>query len=344
MIKLRLSKMESLADVQAAVQTAIDLEFSTLPPYLYALYSIKPGANEPAVARLKDLAEEEMIHFCLACNILNAIGGSPKLNVPKFPGTLPGDIGQDENGDPFIVHVVRFSEAAMKQGMRIEEPEDPIDPPVATAAATSVVAPEAGTIGEYYRHLEQRLSQLPPSDWQADRNQIGDGQFFAGQLFKVNNFADASQAISDIVSEGEGSSRSPLDFQGDVSHFYRFEEVFRNRILTKADNDVGYVWGDPLGIDWSAVYPAIEDPSQHDFSQEPPAAQQAQLKCNAAFSEMVDALEKAFNGEPGQLGVGVRQMFALRQATSEALTTPLSDGQSVAGPSFVYLPKAQRGN
>lgn len=340
MILLKLPAFNSLADVQAGVQTAINLEFATLPPYLYAANSILPGTNAPASARLREITHEEMIHLCLACNIMNAIGGTPKITVPKFPGPLPGDVGRNPDGTQFTIHLYPFSPAAMQQGMKIEEPDEPLNPP--QASLLEAVVSETGTIGDYYRHLEQALAELPASAWHANRGQIDDSQFFQGQLFTVNNFDDAQQAISDIVSEGEGSTTSPLNFEGDVSHYYRFEEVYRNQILTKANNSVGYAWGQPLGIDWTAVYPAITDPCSHDFSHEPPAAQAAQKLCNAAFSDMVDALQLAFTGQPAQLGVGVRGMFALSQAMKVAFTTPLGDGTSVAGPSFLYIPKNQR--
>ncbi|GEP45095.1 ferritin-like domain-containing protein [Brevifollis gellanilyticus] len=342
MIRLQLPVLDSLADIQAAVQTAIEIEFSTLPPYLYAASSILPGTNAPAVACLREIIHEEMIHLCLASNIMNAIGGSPQMTVPKFPGPLPGDVGRNPDGTQFSVHLYPFSPESMKQGMNIEEPDEPIDPPEMEKLMAMAIASETGSIADYYRHLENALSQLPASAWQPGRNQIDDSQFFQGQLFAVNSFADAQKAISDIVSEGEGSSDSPLNFEGEVSHFYRFQEIYRNQVLTKANNAVGYVWGLPLGIDYAAAYPAITDPCIHDFSHEPAAAQAAQVRCNSAFSDMVDALQLAFNGQPAQLGVGVRSMFALRQAMQAALTTPLADGHSVAGPSFLYIPQNQR--
>jgi hypothetical protein len=341
MILLNLPVFHSVADVQAAVQTAIEIEFSTLPPYLYAANSILPGSNEPAILRLREIVSEEMVHLCLACNIMNAIGGAPQIKVPTYPNPLPGDVGRNPDGTQFKVHLYPFSPEAMEQGMKIEEPDNPIDPPQLEALEAAVTS-ETGTISDYYRHLEKALSELPASAWKADRNQIDDSQFFQGQLFKVNGFKDSQQAISDIISEGEGSSISPLTFEGDISHFYRFEEIYRNQVLTKAANPTGYAWGSALGIDWSAVYPAIADPCIHDFSQDPPAAQAAQTRCNSAFSDMVDALQLAFNGQPAQLGVGVRCMFALRQAMLAAFTTPLADGKSVAGPSFLYIPQNQR--
>ncbi|HEX2255961.1 MAG TPA: ferritin-like protein [Afifellaceae bacterium] len=320
--------------MQSLVQTAIDLEFSTLPPYLYAQFTILPDTNQPALARLREVILEEMTHMCLACNIMNAIGGTPAINPPHYPGPLPGDVGGG-----LVIYLLPFSQAAMRQGMAIEEPSEPIDPPQLAALAAEATV----TIGEYYHRLDQALQALPASAWTANRNQIDDKQFFPGQIFAVNNYEDAHRAISQIVSEGEGTpvtpdgQGSPLDFRDDLAHYYRFWEIERNQLLVKDRNPVGYAWDGPLGVDWDAVYPAIPDPESHDFSNDPPAAQHAQAACNQAYTAMVDALAGAFTGATGGLGIAVRAMFDLRMAAIEALGTPLADGKTVAGPAFLYL-------
>ena len=74
----------------------------------------------------------------------------------------------------------------------------------------------------------------PASDWQAGRNQIVSDQFFPGQLFAVNGYADAHTAITQIVSEGEGAKDDPLDFQDQIAHYYRFGEIWHEKVLTKA--------------------------------------------------------------------------------------------------------------
>ena len=334
MIKLNWIEPTSIQEVRARVQTAIDLEFSTLPPYLYAQFSIPPGANLPASERLHEIILEEMIHMCLVCNIMNALGGTPAINPPHYPGPLPGDIG-----DGVVIHLLALSPAAMRQGMAIEEPSEPIHPRALRELAT---APGV-TIGEYYSRLDLALMALPASAWSANRKQIDDAQFFVGQIFAINSYDDASRAISQIVSEGEGTpvtadgSGSPLDFENEVAHYYRFWEIEQNRLLVRDAGPVGYAWKGPLGVDWSAVYPAISDPQTHDFSQDSQAAQKAQADCNAAFTAMVDALTDTFNGVDGGLGVAVRAMFNLRMAAAAALGTPLADGKSVAGPAFLYL-------
>jgi hypothetical protein len=266
MIRLKWKPLFTVHDAWAMLQIAIGVEFGTLPPYLYASFSIPQGQNLQAAQRIRSVLLQEMIHMCLACNILNALGGDPVLTPPVYPGPLPGDIGPP-GGKPLIIHLLPFSEAAMKQGMDIEQPEDPPDFPVHTMLAAAPVQ-QTVTIGQFYMALDLFLSKLPASAWTANRHQIDDSQFFAGQLFPVNNYADAHRAIQDIISEGEGTPQSPLDFQDQLAHYYRFGECYKDLVLTKADNPLGYQWGpEKLGVDWSAVYPAIPDPASHTISR-----------------------------------------------------------------------------
>jgi Ferritin-like len=337
-IRLALEKTPAnVDDARAMLQKAIGVEFGTLPPYLYALYSIRPGANEEARRRIKSVALQEMTHMCLACNILNALGGSPAVAAQTYPGPLPGDIGPD--GTPLTLHLYPFSQAAMKQAMDIEQPEDPPDIPVARLLTERMAVP-AVTIGQFYGMLDAFLATLPANVWQAGRSQVVDDQFFGGQLFAVNRYEDAHRAISDIVSEGEGTKNDPLDFRDEVAHYYRFGELYHDRVLTKAANPFGYSWGPArLGIDWAGVYPAIADPGQHDFSQESAAAQAAQTACNAAFTDLVNDLQNAVTGKgTGSLGQAVAAMYQLRTAALHAFTVPLEDGQHVSGPAFLYQP------
>jgi len=344
MIRLQLNQLNTVQDAQAMLQTAIGVEFGTLPPYLYALYSIRAGTNPQAEHRIKTVALQEMIHMCLASNMLNALGGNPVVTPQTYPGPLPGDIGPD--GTPLTLHLYPFSSQAMEQAMAIEQPEDPPDFPVRDLLAAG--APKAVTIGQFYDALDSFLATLQPSDWVAGRNQIADNQFFAGQLFAVNNYEDAHQAIQDIVSEGEGTREgtkyNPLDFQDEVAHYFRFGEIYHDKVLTKADNPLGYAWGPAkLGVDWSGAYPAISDPGLHDFSNDPPEAQAAQNACNMAFSNMIDALRRAIAGQDGALGQAVRAMFGLRMAALHAFTVPLADPSHVAGPAFLYTPSQPGG-
>ena len=177
---------DGIDDVQQLIQTAIDLEFSTLPPYLYAKFTILPGTNEVALARLNAIIGQEMIHMCLACNILNAVGGTPAINPPHYPGPLPGGV---DGG--VVTHLLPFSPEAMAQGMAIEEPSEAIKPRLRLLAGAS----DRVTIGEFYHRLDGELAKLPSTAWSANSIQFGDAQFFQGQLFAVKNYSDAHSAI-----------------------------------------------------------------------------------------------------------------------------------------------------
>jgi len=87
---------EAAEDLYPHLQGAIQLEHSTIPVYLTALYSIKPGFMPEVRQILSSVAIEEMLHLSIACNVLNAIGGQPVLSspdfIPKYPGPLPMNI------------------------------------------------------------------------------------------------------------------------------------------------------------------------------------------------------------------------------------------------------------
>jgi len=337
MILVEAARTDSIDDVKESLQRAVELEFATLPPYLYAWYTV--GDNAPAQTRIVDIVHEEMIHMMLACNIMNSLGRVPEIvgHVPKYPGPLPYSIASHDNCE-FDVHLYHFSEPAMLQASEIEKPEKPID--IRNAAAFALEQePRFQTIGQFYDAVKQAL---PDDDAFSAVNQIDDSTAFAGELFAVTDRAKAVEAIDHIVSQGEGTEQgtedSPLDFEGEVSHYYRFQEIARNQVLLKDPTvSVGYAWGGPLGIDFSKAVNAIDDPGGHDFSGNAKAGV-LQDDCNRCFTEMVDELQRAVSGHPDRLGNAVRKMFELSQAADAAITFPIDDSGIVAGPAFLYRP------
>ena len=112
-----------LGQLRTALQTAIELEHSTIPPYLCALYSLRAGSNLEVAELIESVVMEEMLHLVLAANVLNAIGGAPSIAnpgfVPRYPCTLPHSDGR------LVVHLRRFSREAVDTFLRIERPEPP---------------------------------------------------------------------------------------------------------------------------------------------------------------------------------------------------------------------------
>ena len=135
MLHLPLQPLETVDDLRVALGNAIAVELSTIPPYLTALFSIKPGKNAAAGAIVRSVVIEEMLHLSLACNMLNAVDGRPRLPAAllRYPSPMPMGIG-DEPGNEFCVSLAKLSEDSIQTFMTIEEPEHPIEFPTRRGA------------------------------------------------------------------------------------------------------------------------------------------------------------------------------------------------------------------
>src|SRR5690349_6992046 len=66
--------------IEESLQAAIELEMSTIPPYLYAAWSIDVDSDPSNVREvIAGIAREEMLHLGIACNLLAAVGGHSKI-------------------------------------------------------------------------------------------------------------------------------------------------------------------------------------------------------------------------------------------------------------------------
>src|SRR4051794_5380454 len=90
-------QFRDLSWIRGALQTAIALEHSTMPLYSAAMYSLEVQ-NYPSYNTIRSVLMEEMLHMAAACNILAALGGTPRISTldPGFPTTgLPGQVAPD---------------------------------------------------------------------------------------------------------------------------------------------------------------------------------------------------------------------------------------------------------
>src|SRR6266536_2735894 len=136
------------ATLLAWLQTAIELELSTIPPYLVALLSMKVTSNREAADLIRGVMIEEMLHLALVANVLNAVGGTVQLgpdNIPSYPLRLNFE-GKNFKDRDFPVNLAPFSAANIQTFMKIEEPQ-------ALAAARVEMVKEIDipglTIGEF---------------------------------------------------------------------------------------------------------------------------------------------------------------------------------------------------
>jgi Ferritin-like len=209
------------------LQWALEVEHFTIPPYLCALYSIPQGTNAVAAAIIQSVAMEEMLHMVLVANLLNAIGGKPRVPLPLYPAPLPHiallSPGR-ANKSQVVIPLQKFSPAAVKVFMAIERPDEEKPGPDGVFHS----------IGQFYDAVHKELKDLlkgknPLSAaevFSGDVSRQISGEFYyggEGGLMTIGNLEQAELAIREIVDQGEG-------LHGDV-----FEEMFEKAVQFRVE-------------------------------------------------------------------------------------------------------------
>lgn len=334
---------QSPADLYGPIQGAIQLEHSTIPPYLTALLSLKPGANVEIARMLRSIVIDEMLHMTIACNLLNALGGQPKIDdpafVPRYPGPLPMGINQSlQVGlEPFSLDLVKNT------FMQIEAPKDPISFPIKMLAL--VFPPSFATIGEFYQALIGKIQELSQrgNSFKGDaKRQVTTPYFPDTRLFPITDAQSAIKELQLIVEEGEGTSLSPLQPGGQIAHYYRFEGIYDLKELKPDQNaPKGFSFSKPIPFDSSGVYPLTKNQKLADLDAASAGGQQA-LKFAKTYTQILKALQQSFDGNPGQLDTAIGLMTAdLKQAGQALCALPaVKNGTGTglnAGPTFEYV-------
>lgn len=349
---------ETVDDVKVALQTVIELEHSTMPPYLTALYSIKPGYNAYIADLLRDIAVEEMLHLGLACNILISIGGAPNIKkmgfVPKYPGPLPGGLRSG-----LVARLRKCSVEQIEAFMAIEMPYEETLSSKGNVATNGTVQDNQYTIGWAYTAIATALENLhtqgaiqfpddtgkPDTDptvaWQVDN-------VFDGKLKKIRNINDALEVIDMIKEQGEGSSlTNPSQIDPEtgknvidpdtglplLSHYFRFQEVVRGRrIVPEYTTEDGTTTTEPkyTGFSYTGPKVALDPDGVHNMQDDPNLQEQPigslQRERMESFSRKYQALlngiDRAFNGDPGHLRECFGLMFQLTIAAQPLMKMP----------------------
>lgn len=329
------------------LHAALQLEHATIPPYLTALYSIHAGTNLDAVTVIRVVAVEEMLHLTLAANVLNATGGTPDLTgpgfVPSFPAYLP------DGEDDFQVDLQPFSPDAVETFLKIERPgaapEEEArvrahDGPRSLLAAPGEESMRFFSIGEFYEEIRRGLEHL--------HGELGDGLFSGdpqrqvtpeyyysggGEIIPVTDLAAASAALEQIAEQGEGLGGRIYDEEGEIAHYYRFEQLKLGRYYQPGDG-AGSPSGPELSVDWDAVYPVKTNVVLDDL-RDAADLHAAAAAFNERYAEFLGLLTRAYTGEPALLIGAVVDMFRLRDGMLSLIHNPMPgpDGLN-AGPTF----------
>jgi hypothetical protein len=339
-------RIETVEDLRRHLQWAVELEHATLPPYLCALYSLDPARNPEAVQVVGSVFVEEMIHLALAANLLNAVGGRPRLDMPEM---LPGHPRRLPHGDRSLeLSLVPFGADAIEMFLRLERPA----PPGAPAESDSYE-----TIGQFYGAIATGLRDLCADLGEGEvfrgdpARQVTAGPFqhSGGRLATVKDLASALAALGEIVEQGEGTARGAV-WDGDqdifhpdrdeVAHYYRLQELKRGRRYQRGDTSQSGPTGEAFAVDLGGVQPMRPNPRLDDHAPGSPI-RAAQEDFNHTYCTLLHQLEQAFNGSPSMLGAATGTMYALKAKAQNLMG--MADGEgTTAGPTFEYVPQALR--
>lgn len=360
------------AELVSHLQTALQVEHATIPPYLIALYSFKPDPQKSNLASyniIRAVLVEEMLHLTLAANLLNAIGGSPNLTRPDFVPDYPAYLPTGETD--FEVGLQGFSPDTIESFLKIERPTPPTGTElVVEVEGVAYVKHEslaAGrkrgrgmlphfqaktdqgddqtlhywSIGEFYKavaagfkRLTERLTEKKLFKGDVAR-QFGPEYYYSagGEIFKVTGLKTALDAIEFISGQGEGSYGSIYDSAGELSHYYRFDQIKKGRYYRVRTDEPDKPTGEPLEVHWDAVYPIQPNLKTADL---PPGSElrEAAGAFNDQYRGFLRRVQGAFNGKPEELMPAIGDMFRIKEAALRLIHNPLPSGEGNASPTF----------
>jgi len=318
-------------DPTVNLQLALGVELAVLPPYLYALWSIKPaheGASAPALeaARtLRAVVYEEMLHAGLVANILNALGTQPDLmeHLVDYPGPLPGHAALPPQG--YVVGLGPLSSETVGTFLKIERPG--WEPPEV------IEDPDWITINDLYERVLGQLEKLGKGAF-SHRHQLPlQDNPGPGRMITIKDIDSVRQAVETVLDQGEGHKPPPPgqppdysyenDDDHEVAHYYQFENIAR------------YLTGGLIDPERD-LYPLVVDPDPASYSAE---QQTANRNFNKLYTALLDALQATLSSaEPRAYGAPTQIMVELEQAAARLRSAGLIPGtDEMAGPTFEYL-------
>lgn len=355
--------IKDLPQLRACLLTALQLELSTIPPYLCALYTIKDGSSQQAAALVRSVAVEEMLHMVLVANILNAITDPKTIKegellfdvkniIPNYPTPLPGNIvPKMPPGKPaFTVNLRKFSREAIDGFCTIERPSDPDE---------SLTNPTAfDGIGQFYQAIRWGLKHMnEKAIREGNKNGIFTGDpkrqvtpehYYGsgGKILKVENYEDAESAIEEIVGQGEGidgtiAANEVMFGEGiEYAHYFKFQEIACGRMYSANDTNFqmpvkSIPTGKHFDVSWSSVFNMKENPKMKDYENNPPLLEKAK-GFNRTYVQLLNNINRAVSGNPELLIEGITVMYDLKYKALELLNIPLGNGEC-AGPTFEYV-------
>ena len=293
---------------------AAQVELSTIPPYLCGLWSITGGEDDRPLGWIRQIVVEEMLHLGLVCNMTTAIGGTPALTAPVYPGPLPGGVRPDLTVG--LQGLTREYVAGVYMG--IEYPEDgPLTPP------------GTATIGQLYDALQAMFVAVQPMFVGGTQQVTAVGP---NSLPAITGLDDVAAAITEIKEQGEGTATSPDADPDDLAHYYLFGQIANGRLLAETDGVWDYT-GDPVAFPTAA--PMAPVPAG-GWGAVAPAVGTLLAEFDAVYADVRRRLNTAWSpaGTDADLQNAIARMFDLGGPAQELMGMAIPGGTGNYGPAF----------
>lgn len=329
-----------LADLRRHLQWALQVEHTTIPPYLCALYSIPDGYNVEAATVIRSVVMEEMLHMTLVANVLNAVGGTPRLHDAAFVHPYPAPLPHSADRQP--VNLLPLCAESLDTFLRIEMP---------AKAGAGPEGDDYHTLGQFYEAILEGLERLcrdlgPAKVFTGEAiRQVQPGSWYyggGGDVIAVHDLESAKLALEEVIEQGEGfegeifDEEERFDDVDDLAHYFRFMELKLGRRYAPFDTPKSGPTGNQLPVNWSVILPMRANPRSEDYRAHRSIHRQMVI-FNRMYTRLLAQLELAFTGTPTALRAAAPLMYQLRyQAESlMRIPSPLEEGTTV-GPAFEF--------
>jgi len=231
--------------LQQHAKAAMQIEFTTIPLYLYATWSIKQdngGAGTKARYAILGVVQQEMLHLSLAGNLMRALKGDVYLYdeafMPKYNEQTKLlydriDLNLEPAKKPLLETFVKIESPWKKPNDALKK--EPV-PPDAQGAGDSGdttneseddIAKEYRSIGQFYDEFQNGLRAVLmkyPHLLQNNKNQqFSSDDAFGDDMVIIQGLKTATTAMTTIVDQGEGAIGT------EDSHYNVFLGLFSNR-------------------------------------------------------------------------------------------------------------------
>ena len=240
------------SDLQTLLYQAAQVELSTIPVYLYTMYSIRRDKVTPvntvvegqplsldAFNVFRSVVVEEMLHLGLVCNLIAATGGTVDLVQAYKDLAIPGNSPGSSYPFPMLHRwpklTMNLGPATSDRMLALAEIELPttLEPDQTTGGKP---ADMYETIGDFYKTVLAKLPEAQfngqanqlPSDYDATYYAVTDNSTDSGNLIDIRSIDDATKAIGYITNQGEGAGTHELAGAAELSHYYKFRAIYEN--------------------------------------------------------------------------------------------------------------------